>query len=211
MAEGSKRPHRAVVRRMPAYWMLVRGLRSRGQEWASSLEIGKALGMASSSVRRDFEHLCSRGVSRRGYELGPLEDALRIALRLDATTLQVIVVGAGPLGQGLLLDEEFPGPGLEICGVFDAEQGRVGKEVGGYVVRDPNDMSEFVRDRNVSIGIVAVPITVARVVAFELAVAGVRGILNLTPVHLREFPGVVVVDARLLTGLQELSHLIGRG
>ena len=80
--------------------------------------------------------------------------------------------------------------------------------VGGLKVRPMWDLERVVRERAITVGILAVPASAAQAVADQLTAAGVRGILNFAPVriHVPETCEVRAVD--FAVELQQLAFLI---
>jgi redox-sensing transcriptional repressor len=74
-----------------------------------------------------------------------------------------------------------------------------------------SDLPALVRERNILIGIVAVPATAAQDVANALIEAGVKGILNFAPVRLEVHDAVSVVSADFLLSLEQLAFQVSLG
>jgi redox-sensing transcriptional repressor len=182
-------------------------LKRQGKEWVSSQQLARAFSLTDSTVRRDLSHVAFSGRAKRGYKVDGLEQILADALGV-ATRSKVVIVGAGNVGRALSLHEDFTARGFEVCGIFDSDPKLFGQRIGHLEVQSIDRLKEVVRDEGVEIGIIAVPASAARVVALELTVAGVRGLLNLASVHLSPPKGVAVVDVRLVESLQELSCAI---
>ncbi len=196
-----------VVRRLTKYLAHLQDLKRDSTQWVSSQELARALSLTDSTVRQDFAHLDFSGRGKRGYEVDGLEKVLTNVLGLD-TCSNVVIVGAGNLGRALALHEEFPRLGFNICGIFESDPKLFGKKLGHLVVQRMDAMPDVVRKQEIDIGIIAVPASAARVVAFELVAAGVRGLLNLASEHVTVPDGVVILNARIVASLQELSYAI---
>ena len=196
-----------VIQRLPKYLTYVHEVIDEGVEWISSGDLAEALGLTSSTVRQDLSHLDLTGVSKRGYDTRRLEAVLRRELGTHRMQ-RIVIVGAGNLGCALALHGSLRENGFETCGIFDASTKVVGTRVGRLAVRPMNGLRSVIRKKGVDIGIVAVPADAAQDVADELIRAGVRGLLNLAYVHVHVPPHVSLVDARILSSLQQLSHAI---
>jgi redox-sensing transcriptional repressor len=80
--------------------------------------------------------------------------------------------------------------------------------VGRLVVQHIRDMPRFIRDGKIDVGLIAVPAAAAQSVADLLIISRIRGILNMASTHIVAPKHVVVVDARIVASLFELSHAI---
>ncbi len=196
-----------VVRRLTKYLAHLQQLQRGAEAWVLSQGLAQALDLTDSTVRQDLSHLDFSGRAMHGYEVEGLQRALINVLGLDATC-NAVVAGAGNLGRALALHEGFRRQDFNICGIFDIDPRLFGEKIGHLVVQKMDALPGVVRDERVDIGIVAVPASAARVVAFELISAGVRGLLNLACAHVTVPKDVVIVDARIVEGLQQLSYAI---
>jgi redox-sensing transcriptional repressor len=197
----------SVVKRLPKYLSYTQRLRREGVAWVSSMDLGEALGLTSSTVRQDLSHIDFYGVSKRGYSTAGLETALAESLGADRE-ICVVVVGAGNMGRALLLHDEFMRQSFKMCGIFDSDSQLFGEKVGKLLVQGMDKLPETVCGRDVDIGVIAVPQQAAQEVADHLILAGVRGILNMTAAHIVAPKKVPVVDARIVASLQELAYAI---
>ena len=196
-----------VIQRLPKYLTHVLELKGSGESWVSSGNMALSLGLTSSTVRQDLSHLNLSGVSKRGYELNTLENALREVLGTEQCH-RLIIVGAGYLGSALALHGGMLQYGFTTCGIFDKDPEVVGHPVGRLKVEPMKNLRSVVSRKKVDIGIIAVPAVAAQEVADHLVEAGVSALLNLAYAHIRVPRHVSVIDARLLASLQELAYLI---
>jgi redox-sensing transcriptional repressor len=178
-----------------------------GREWISSLELAEALEVTSSTVRQDLSWLDIIGTAKRGYKIVDLESSIATLVGRDRSS-NMVIVGAGNLGRALALHEEFPRQGFAVSGVFDSDPRVAGRKVGKFVIQRMEDLPRVVRDKNIDIGIIAVPARSAQNVADVLVSAGVQGLLNMSCAHVRTPEGVSVVEARMFSSLNLLSYAI---
>lgn len=196
----------ATIARLPIY---LRGLGDvpPGQTTCSSDELAASAGVNSAQVRKDLSYLNVSGVRGVGYSVDELREQLSTALGLKQG-YAVAVVGAGNLGTALSNYGGFARWGFTVAGVFDIDDAKVGREVGGHLVRPLADLEEIVRQRNIAIGIVATPAQAAQQVADRFVAAGLRSILNFAPTVLQVPDGVSVRRVDFSTELQILTfHL----
>ncbi len=207
MVNGNKAVPPAVLKRFTHYYASVQGMRANEVEWVSSNEIADALGLTPSTVRQDLSYLDFAGVSKRGYETDGLETALARALGADRAW-HMLIVGAGDLGRALALHQEFKRRGFVIRAVCDSDVFKTGLKLGELEVKRMHHVPDLVKEHNIDIGVIAVPAVAAQEVAELLVDAGVKGLLNLSPVHVNVPDGIAVTDARILASLQELTHAL---
>ncbi len=207
MTDSKKPVPPAVLKRFTHYYAVVQGVRADGVEWVSSTEIAGALALTSSTVRQDLSHLDFAGVSKRGYETEGLETALARALGADRVW-NMLIVGAGNLGRALALHQEFRRRGFVIRAICDADVFKTGLKLGDLEVQRMHHVPDLVRAHQIDIGVIAVPGGAAQEVADLLVEAGVKGLLNLSPVHVNVTDEIAVTDVRIIASLHELTHAL---
>ena len=72
----------------------------------------------------------------------------------------------------------FAEHGINIAAVFDSSPNIIGGDIGGATVLDERRLKDVVRDKNIVVGVLAVPAGAAQKVADDLVDAGVRIIFN---------------------------------
>lgn len=178
-----------------------------GREWVSSLELADALEVTSSTVRQDLSWLDISGTAKRGYRTDDLETAIVTLVGREKGS-NIVIVGAGNLGRALSLHAELPRQGFEVCGLFDSSPDVVGTKIGRLTVQPMSRLPRFVRQKNIEIGVIAVPARSAQEVADLLVEAGVYGLLNMSCTHVRAPEGVSIVEARMFSSLSLLSYAV---
>jgi redox-sensing transcriptional repressor len=193
----------ASISRLPVY------LRSLGdlpptQDTCSSEQLASIAGVNSAQVRKDLSHLGSYGTRGVGYDVAELRDQLRHALGLTRG-YAVAIIGAGNLGSALSNYAGFGPWGFEVAAIFDNDASKVGVSIGGLDVEPLSRLEPVVRQRRITIGIIATPAGSAQEVADRLTKAGVRSILNFAPAVIHVAKGVEVRRVDLSTELQILT------
>ncbi|MBN1612950.1 MAG: redox-sensing transcriptional repressor Rex [Deltaproteobacteria bacterium] len=207
MSKQSNVVPRPTLRRLAMYLTHMQQLREKGVRWVLSQEMAEALCLSSSTVRQDLTHLDFSGTSRRGYDTEQLAQVLHKELGADQIT-HMAVVGAGNLGRALVLHGELEKHGLIVVGLFDSDERSVGKKVAGLTVEPVKKLPAVIRNRHITVGIMAVPGSSAQQVANTLVAAGVRGLLNLAPARVCVPKHIALVEASIIPSLQELVHLM---
>jgi redox-sensing transcriptional repressor len=170
----------------------------------SSERLAEMAGVNAAKVRKDFSYLGSYGTRGVGYDVEYL--LFQISRELGLTQdWPVVIVGIGNLGAALANYRGFSARGFRIVALVDADPAKVGNEVGGLVVEPLPDLPRIVAERDVAIGIIATPASVAQEVAELLVSAGVTSVLNFAPTVIAVPPGVSLRKVDLSIELQILS------
>ena len=173
----------------------------------SSAELGERTNFNDAQVRKDLGHFGQFGVSGAGYHTGELKTALEKILGKEKTW-NVAVVGAGHLGSALLTYPGFRERGLNIVVAFDSDARKIGRQIKDVKVEPIDKMAQIIAERQISIGIIAVPAKEAQGVADDLVAAGVECILNFAPAALNVPEHVKAKDVDLSRELETLSYFL---
>ena len=164
-----------TLRRLPWYLAFLTTLRHSDVEYVSSTRIAAEVGVDSSQIAKDLSFLNIRGKTRIGYEVAALEHTLRVFLGFDERH-NAVVVGAGSLGSALMADRGLHPYGLNIVAGFDTDPAVIGTDKAGVRVYSMDRLREIARRRDVTIGIVTVPVEYAQEVADQIMDAGINAI-----------------------------------
>jgi hypothetical protein len=91
-----------------------------------------------------------------GYNIDFLIGEIRKILRTSGQH-NIVLIGAGSLGQAISKSSIFADHGFNIAGVFDNDPAKVGTESGDVRIQDMSELPGSIRDRNVIVGVLAVP------------------------------------------------------
>jgi redox-sensing transcriptional repressor len=206
---GSDRAERgipeATVARLPIYLRALTTLVDRDVTTVSSEHLASAAGVNSAKLRKDLSYLGTYGTRGVGYDVNYLryQIARQIGLTQDWS---VVIVGIGNLGHALANYSGFGSRGFQIAALLDSDPARLGEKVGDLEISPIEDLEEIVRERHVSIGVIATPETNAQDVCDKLVAAGVRSILNFAPTVLSVPEQVDVRKVDLSIELQILAY-----
>ncbi len=180
---GDKIPG-VTIRRLPVYLRVLRQLQTEDVEIISSAELSRRTGFSSEQIRKDFAYFGAFGTRGVGYQTDVLRKTLMRILGLDKG-LRVAIVGAGNLGTALARYNIERHEEIEITAVFDNDPEKVGSRIADeVVVSSADDMKSVVVEKEIKMGVLTVPPESAQQVADELVAAGVKALLNFTPVKL---------------------------
>jgi redox-sensing transcriptional repressor len=194
----------ATVARLPLYLQVLRGAAETGVTTLSSDDLARGAGVNSAKVRKDLSHLGSHGTRGVGYAVTELTARISAVLGLTDDRA-VVIVGIGNLGRALASYGGFTRRGFTVGALVDADPAIVGTAVGDQLVRPIDELPTLVRERGLSIGVLAVPAVAAQQVADTLVAAGVTALLNFAPTHLDVPEGVAVRRVDLSIELQILA------
>jgi redox-sensing transcriptional repressor len=195
----------ATVGRLPRYLQALIGLAEEGTSVASSDELAVAAGVTSAKVRKDLSHLGSYGTRGVGYDVAYLIHQIRRELGLTQDW-GIAIVGIGNLGHALANYRGFAARGFRVAALVDVDPAKIGEQIGDLEVTHIDRLPELVRDRRISIAIVATPAAAAAEVVERIVGAGVRSILNFAPAPVTAPPGVSVRSVDLAVELQILAY-----
>lgn len=201
---------RPTVKRLSLYLRELEAQAEREQQTISSKQLGAALGLTDAQVRKDLACFGQFGHPGIGYRVADLIGQLKKILGTDRRW-NACVVGAGNIGRGVMPYGRFARKGFDMVAIFDADPNVVGTEIAGHKVRPMSDLPKLVRERDIKIGIVAVPAQAAQQVADALIQAGVLGILNFAPVRLDVHDAVSVVSVDYSVSLEQLAFQVSLG
>jgi len=158
-------------------------LEKRGVDFVSSLELAKASGATAYTVRKDISLLGLTGYTRKGYEVKALKQELGCKLNL-AQRRKACIVGLGRLGSALLDYEKFQEDGFEIVAGFDCSINKIERLKTNIDLFEDNQLETIIKQRNIELAVITVPAKAAQGVADRLIKAGVKGILNFSPIKI---------------------------
>jgi redox-sensing transcriptional repressor len=196
-----------VIDRLPVYARALTQLEAQGRDVVSSQELGEMLGVTPAQIRKDLSYFGRFGKQGRGYNVLRLAQELRQILGLDRQW-SMILVGVGHLGRAILSYDGFHPQGFIIVEAFDSDPELVGEKIGGLTIRPTSDLTRYLEERQVDIGIVAVPPDAAAALINELVAGGVRAILNYAPTAVAVPPNVEVKNIDPVLALQSMTFYL---
>ena len=118
----------------------------------------------------------------------------------------IIIIGAGNLGQALANYTDFERRGFYIKGIFDVNPRLIGMSIRGVEIRLVDELERFIKENNVQIAALTIPKTKAPEVAADLVRWGVRAIWNFVPTDLNLPNDIMVENVHLTESLMRLSY-----
>jgi redox-sensing transcriptional repressor len=166
-----------VAARLSRYLQVLTQAKKMGKDRISSQEIADYTNINATQIRRDLSNFGKFGKRGVGYSIDSLLGEIRRILRTQGQH-NIALVGAGRLGQAIASSPIFAEHGINIAAVFDSDPEKIGADIGNAVVEDKRRLKDAVREKNIVVGVLAVPAGAAQRVADDLVDSGVRIIFN---------------------------------
>jgi redox-sensing transcriptional repressor len=196
-----------VVGRLPLYLRALINLEAQGQLITSSKELSQILDSSAAQIRKDLSHFGEFGKQGTGYHIKHLINQLRQILHADQDW-NVVLVGAGDLGHALLRNQGIARRGYRIVAAFDISHERIGSRVGNVIIQNSDRLQEEIEQLGLKLAIIAVPTPAAQQVADSLVKAGVKAILNYSPIALRTPSDVQVQYIDPVAQMQHMTYYL---
>ena len=179
------------MRRLPWYLSNVKLLKQRGERFVSSTQISKEINIDASQIAKDLSYVNISGRTRVGYEVDTLITVLENFLGFT-NMHKAFLFGVGSLGGALLSDSGLRHFGLEIVAAFDVNPKLVGTSLNGIPIFHSDDFGQQMREYDVNIGVLTVPIEIAQQITDTMIAGGIKAVWNFTPFRIRVPENIVV-------------------
>ncbi|MBQ8663593.1 MAG: redox-sensing transcriptional repressor Rex [Eubacterium sp.] len=192
---------------MPRYYRYLGELIDQGVERISSNELSQRMKVTASQIRQDLNNFGGFGQQGYGYNVKYLYSEIGKILGLDRQH-NIIVIGAGNLGQALANYVNFEKRGFMITALFDVNPTLAGVSVRGIEIRMMDEIEDYIRNNKVDIAALTMPKTKAEECANRLVDLGIKAIWNFAHLDLELPDDVVVENVHLSDSLMQLSYNI---
>jgi redox-sensing transcriptional repressor len=173
------------------YLQVLTQAKKMGKDRISSQEISDYTNINATQIRRDLSAFGKFGKRGVGYNIDSLLGEIRKILRTQGQH-NIALIGAGRLGEAIASSPIFAEHGINVAAVFDTDPEKVGRRVGSVEVNDYGRLTDIVREKNIIVGVLAVPADNAQRAADDLVGAGVKILFNYSEALL-DVPGDVQV------------------
>lgn len=195
----------AVIARLPRYFRYLGELKDQGVERISSQDLSRIMKVTASQIRQDFNNFGGFGQQGYGYNVEYLYSEIGNILGLNQKH-QLIIIGAGNLGQALANYVNFERRGFMIAGIFDKKPELIGKKMRSIEVQPMKDIEKFVKENDIDIAVLTIPKEGAVLVAEQLVGYGIKAFWNFAHVDLNVPDGIQVENVHLSDSLMKLSY-----
>ncbi|MDE5909244.1 MAG: redox-sensing transcriptional repressor Rex [Lachnospiraceae bacterium] len=205
----NKEISQAVIGRLPRYFRYLGELKDGGIERISSQELSDIMKVTASQIRQDFNNFGGFGQQGYGYKVEYLYEEIGRILGLE-NTHNLIIIGAGNLGQALVNYMNFERRGFLFKGIFDRNPELYGKKIRNMEIKPMEEMEAFVKQNEIDIAVLTIPKSEAARVAEKLVQNGIKGIWNFAHVDLNVPKEIQVENVHLSDSLMKLAYSINR-
>ena len=196
-------PHK-TVERLSQYRRALLMILSKEKTHVFSHEIAQMLHITPVQVRRDLMLIGYSGNLRKGYDIKELIELIGRIIDSDKGQ-RVAVIGLGNLGKAIISYFKGKRSKLSIIAAFDVNPEKINRVYDGVACYHISQITDIIKQNNISIGIIAVPSEQAPEIAEILVMAGVKGILNFTPKPLNVPPFVYLEEYDMITSLEKVA------
>lgn len=180
-----------VAARLSRYLQVLSQAKKMGKDRISSQDIAEYTNINATQIRRDLSAFGKFGKRGVGYRTEALLEEIRQILRTQGQH-NIALVGAGRLGGAITGSPIFAEHGITIAAVFDNDPDKIGQRIGDLAVYSMDDIAAICHDRNIIVGVIAVPAPSAQDAADALIGAGVKILFNYSEALLDVPPDVNV-------------------
>lgn len=202
---ASREISQAVIRRLPRYYRYLGELLESGVERISSNELSKRMKVTASQIRQDLNNFGGFGQQGYGYNVKYLLKEIGKILGLQDHH-NIVIVGAGNLGQALANYQGFDHEEFEIDALFDVNPRLKGVSINGVPILMMDELPEFVKEKEIEIAVLAVPRDQAVSVAKVLVDNGVKALWNFTYTDLHVPEHIITENVHLTDSLLQVTY-----
>ena len=194
--------NKELVIRLLKYRRILNQLKNLGFEKVFSNNLGDAIGVAPALVRKDFSLLVLGGNKRGGYNIDYLSEQLNRILG-KTREQKIIIVGMGKIGTAIAQYKGFLQGDFEVAAGFDVRPVDLPATLE-LPVLDLSALPGYAAENHIDVAILSVPEEVATECHRVLKDAGIKGILNFTPVELKTTQNCIIHNINIGVEIETL-------
>lgn len=205
--ENEKHISDAVIRRLPKYHRYLMELVKNDVDRISSKELSSRIGFTASQIRQDLNNFGDFGQQGYGYNVSDLYNEISNILGLKRE-YKTVIIGAGNLGQAIANYSHFEKLGFKLQALFDKNPKIIGLKIRDIEIKDIDDITGFLKENNIDIGIICTPMEQAQQIADILSDSDISAIWNFAPIDLDVPENIIVENVHLSDSLLTLAYRI---
>jgi len=196
----------AVIERLLKYRDVMQKMKGLGFVRVFSDNLGDALGVSPSLVRKDFSVFGLTGNKRGGYQIEELTQGLNVILGKDRKQ-KIIIVGCGKMGQALMNYNGFPRVGIRVEAGFDSDPS-VLNDSAPIPILHISKMKDFISEKNIQVAALTVPEPSAQSIIDSLKKTCIKGVINFAPVSLRSSDDFIIQNINVEQEIESIFYQI---
>jgi redox-sensing transcriptional repressor len=199
-----------TIERLALYSRPLEKLEDEGALVVSSEKLAALCGVNPAQIRKDLAYFGEFGVRGVGYDVKDLLQHIKKILSTDREW-KLCILGVGNLGNALLENENFRKRGYHFVAAFDSDPAKAGTRLrGGLTILPLKDVKEVVSRLDIEIGVIATPPEEAQRAADILMQAGVKAVLNFSPIQIRSPECCTVENVDFSVNLENLAYHLAK-
>ena len=195
----------AVIKRLPRYYRYLGDLLDNGITRISSKDLSKRMNVTASQIRQDLNNFGCFGQQGYGFNVELLYEEIKKILGIDKQ-YNLVIIGAGNIGQALVNYVNFQRRGFNFIAMFDINPRLIGMTIRGIEIYDIDTLEDFLKSHDVDIVVLTLPKNNAVKVSKIIIDCGIKGIWNFSHIDLKTPPNVVVENIHLTDSMMTLSY-----
>lgn len=195
----------AVIRRLPRYYRYLSDLLKMDIKRISSKELSGKMGITASQIRQDLNNFGGFGQQGYGYNVESLFLEISKILGVDHD-YNIIIIGAGNMGQALANYENFERRGFKFVGIFDVNPLLIGKKIRDVEIMDMKELENFTAKTRVDIAILTAPSRYIPEIVKRVSDLGIKGIWNYSAMDLKLEKDTIIENVHLSDSLMVLGY-----
>jgi redox-sensing transcriptional repressor len=117
-------------------------------------------------------------------------------------------VGIGNLGRAVTGYFRGKRSKLNVVASFDNDPQKVNKVISGVKCYHIEEMERIIRELNIQIAILTVPVNYAKHICESVVRFGIKGILNFTTVPLNVPSGIYLEEYDMITSIEKVAYFV---
>jgi len=195
----------AVIGRLPRYYRYLGDLKEAGIERISSNALSIKMNVTASQIRQDLNNFGGFGQQGYGYNVNYLRSEIGKILGLNDNH-NIVVIGAGNLGQAFAKYSSFERSGFFVKGIFDNNPKYIGESIRGVSIMMMDELESFLEENHIDIAALTIPKEALKEVVDVLVKNNVKSFLNFVLTDLDLPEDIVVENVHLSDSLMKLSY-----
>jgi redox-sensing transcriptional repressor len=200
----------ATIERIALYARPLESLLEKGIRVISSDKFAEMCKLNSAQVRKDLSYFGEFGVRGVGYNVRDLLMEIKKILVSDREW-KLGIVGIGNMGMALVQHENFFKRGYRFVAAFDSDPQKIGKSLSrGLIIQPVTKIKQLTQELGIELGVITTPSSQAQSVADMLVSAGIKAILNFSPIQVRMPKGYLVQNVDFTVNLDNLAYHLNK-